>query len=83
MNQKLSPSTILLLSLRPVLSDLHHGNNNLLILFLICSTLYAWLNAFLIDRCSSLEQHKSPGRPPKLTPSQKQRLRQKQPQRLA
>ena len=33
---------ILLLSLRPILGDLHHGNNNLIILFLIVSCLYAW-----------------------------------------
>ena len=38
------------------------------------STLYSWLNAFLVDRFSSLQRRKSPGRPPKLTPSQKQRL---------
>jgi alpha-1,2-mannosyltransferase len=35
-------SLVLLLSLRPILGDLHHGNNNLLILFLIVSMLYAW-----------------------------------------
>ena len=35
-------SLVLLLSLRPILGDLHHGNNNLLILFLIVSTYYAW-----------------------------------------
>ena len=35
-------SLILLLSLRPILGDLHHGNNNLLILFLIVSMFYAW-----------------------------------------
>ncbi len=33
---------ILLLTLRPVLGDLHHGNNNLLIMFLVVSTLWAW-----------------------------------------
>jgi hypothetical protein len=33
---------ILLLSFRPILSDLHHGNNNLVILFLIVAMLYAW-----------------------------------------
>ena len=33
---------ILLLSLRPILGDLHHGNNNLLIMFLVVSTLWAW-----------------------------------------
>jgi hypothetical protein len=35
---------ILLLSLRPILSDLHHGNINLLILFLVVLMLYAWRN---------------------------------------
>ena len=35
-------SLILLLSLRPILGDLHHGNNNLLILFLVVSMYYAW-----------------------------------------
>lgn len=33
---------ILLLSLRPVLSDLQHGNVNLLILFLVVAALVAW-----------------------------------------
>jgi alpha-1,2-mannosyltransferase len=37
---------ILLLSLRPILSDLHHGNINLLILFLIVTCLYAWRRGF-------------------------------------
>lgn len=37
---------VVLLALRPILSDLHHGNNNLLILFLIVSTLYAWTRGF-------------------------------------
>ena len=35
-------SLVLLLSLRPILGDLHHGNNNLLILFLILAMLSAW-----------------------------------------
>jgi len=35
-------SLVLLLSLRPILGDLHHGNNNLLILFLVMSMYYAW-----------------------------------------
>jgi alpha-1,2-mannosyltransferase len=35
-------SLILLLSLRPILGDLHHGNNNLVILFLVMSMYYAW-----------------------------------------
>jgi alpha-1,2-mannosyltransferase len=35
-------SLILLLALRPILGDLHHGNNNLVILFLVMSMYYAW-----------------------------------------
>ncbi len=35
-------SLILLLSLRPILGDLHHGNNNLVILFLVMAMYYAW-----------------------------------------
>jgi hypothetical protein len=35
-------SLVLLLSLRPILGDLHHGNNNLLILFLIVAMFHAW-----------------------------------------
>lgn len=38
--------TILLLSLRPILSDLHHGNNNLFILFLVVTTLYSWRSGY-------------------------------------
>jgi len=38
------------------------------------STAYAWLNAFLLDRYTSLHRRKPSGRPSKLTPSQKQRL---------
>ncbi len=41
-------SLVLLLSLRPILGDLHHGNNNLLILFLIVSMLYAWRKGYNI-----------------------------------
>ena len=33
---------VFLFSFRPILSDLHHGNNNLVILFLIVAMLYAW-----------------------------------------
>lgn len=33
---------VMFFSLRPILSDLHHGNNNLLILFLIVASLEAW-----------------------------------------
>jgi hypothetical protein len=35
-------SAVLLLSLRPILGDLHHGNINLLILFLIVAMFQAW-----------------------------------------
>jgi len=35
-------SLVLLLSLRPILGDLHHGNNNLLILFLVMAMFSAW-----------------------------------------
>ena len=38
--------SILLLSFRPILGDLHHGNNNLLILFLIVSCLLAWRKGY-------------------------------------
>jgi hypothetical protein len=37
---------VILLSLRPILSDLHHGNNNLLILFLVVATLAAWRKGY-------------------------------------
>jgi hypothetical protein len=37
---------ILLLSFRPILSDLHHGNNNLLILFLVVLSLWAWRRGY-------------------------------------
>ncbi|HEX8201164.1 MAG TPA: glycosyltransferase family 87 protein, partial [Isosphaeraceae bacterium] len=36
----------IVLSLRPILSDLHHGNVNLLILFLIVATLAAWRKGY-------------------------------------
>ncbi len=36
----------LLLSLRPILSDLHHGNNNLLILFVVVASLQAWRKGY-------------------------------------
>ncbi len=39
------------------------------------STIYGWLHAFLTERCASLVYRTSPGRPAKLTPTQKQRLR--------
>ncbi len=39
-------------------------------------TIYAWLRAFLVDQWASLRQRTSPGRPPKLTPSQKARLKE-------
>lgn len=37
---------ILTLSFRPILSDLHHANNNLIILFLIVASLMAWRNRY-------------------------------------
>jgi transposase len=39
------------------------------------STIYGWLRAFLVEGVASLRPHAAPGRPPKLTPTQKQRLR--------
>ncbi len=38
------------------------------------STVYAWVRAFLLDRYASLRRRSSTGRPPKLTPTHKQRL---------
>lgn len=37
---------VLFFALRPFLSDLHHGNNNLLILFLIVAALEAWRRGY-------------------------------------
>lgn len=37
---------VLLFSLRPILSDLHHGNINLLILFLIVTSIYSWRKGY-------------------------------------
>ena len=37
-------------------------------------TVYNWLNEFLTDRWDSLEYEKAPGRPPRLTKTQKQQL---------
>jgi hypothetical protein len=37
---------ILLFSLRPILSDLHHGNNNLVILVLIVASVQAWRKGY-------------------------------------
>ncbi len=39
-------AVVLLLSFRPILSDLHHGNNNLVILFLVVACLYAWRKGY-------------------------------------
>jgi transposase len=39
------------------------------------ATIYGWLHAFLAERCASLVSRTSPGRPARLTPTQKQRLR--------
>lgn len=35
-------AVVLILASRPILSDLHHGNNNLFILFLVVSSVYLW-----------------------------------------
>jgi transposase len=40
------------------------------------STVYAWLRAFVLRRFASLRYSTSPGRPPKLTPTQKDRLKE-------
>lgn len=37
---------VVLLSLRPIMSDLHHGSNNILILFLVTATLMAWRRGY-------------------------------------
>src|SRR5215211_7634499 len=37
-------------------------------------SLYTWLNEFVKDRWDSLEYEKAPGRPPRLTKSQKRKL---------
>jgi hypothetical protein len=39
-------AVVLLLSFRPILSDLHHGNNNLVIMFLVVTSLYAWRKGY-------------------------------------
>jgi hypothetical protein len=39
-------SGVLFFALRPFLSDLHHGNNNLLILFLVVAALEAWRRGY-------------------------------------
>lgn len=39
-------------------------------------TIYNWLKAFLLDRMDSLVYRPSPGRPPKLTETQKRRLKE-------
>src|SRR5690349_574254 len=38
------------------------------------ATLYRWLHAFILQGIESLRPRRSPGRPPKLTPTQKARL---------
>lgn len=40
------------------------------------TTIYAWRDAFVVDRWDSLTRGKSPGRPAKLTPAQRQRLKE-------
>ncbi len=37
---------VVVLSLRPIMSDLHHGNNNILILFLVVAALSAWRKGY-------------------------------------
>jgi len=37
---------VVVLSLRPIMSDLHHGNNNIVILFLVVATLAAWRKGY-------------------------------------
>ena len=37
---------VIVFALRPILSDLHHGNNNLVILFLIVAMLEAWRRGY-------------------------------------
>jgi hypothetical protein len=37
---------VLFFSLRPILGDLHHGNNNLVILFLVVTALQAWRKGY-------------------------------------
>ena len=39
-------AVVLILSFRPLLSDLHHGNNNLVILFLVVASLYSWRKGY-------------------------------------
>ena len=39
-------ASIVIVSLRPIMSDLHHGNNNLLILSLVVATLAAWRKGY-------------------------------------
>ena len=39
-------SAVLILSMRPILGDLHHGNINLLILFLIVAMFHAWRHGY-------------------------------------
>lgn len=39
-------------------------------------TIYAWLRAFLVERWASLRRRTSPGRPPKLPPAQRARLKE-------
>jgi len=41
------------------------------------STVYAWLRAFILRRCESLRYGASPGRPCKLTPTQKERVKER------
>ena len=61
--------TVLLL-----LADGHTVNTVVQRLGVCRATVYAWVRAFILDRWASLRRRSSTGRPPKLTPTQKQRL---------
>ena len=56
------------------LADGHAPASSAKRLGLARSTVYAWLRAFLVEGIASLRPHPAPGRPPNLTPTQKQRL---------
>jgi transposase len=47
------------------------------------STIYRWLQAFLLQPWGSLRYGTAPGRPSKLTPTQKERLKTSPPNSLS
>jgi transposase len=57
-----------------LLADGHVATSVATRLGLARSTIYAWLRTFLVEGIASLRPHAAPGRPPKLTSTQKQRL---------